>query len=164
MNSKSIPYAAVSIITVNHKEVLILKRAINPVDPWSGQLSLPGGRVEAFDNSTLDAAIRETKEECNIDLNRNKLQKELPTEFAGSSALAVKPFHFNLGQKPKIVLETAEHSEFYWVKIDYLLNLEHHEYKKLSTDSPEKIFPSITVGKTPLWGFTYKVLKDFFKW
>ena len=164
MKSNSIPYAAVSIITVNYNEVLILKRAINPVDPWSGQLSLPGGRVEDFDNSTLDTAIRETKEECNIDLNLTELQKELPIEFAGSPELAVKPFHFNLSQKPKIVLETAEHSEFYWIKINYLLNQEHHKYKKLSIDFPEKKFPSITIGETPLWGFTYKVLKDFFKW
>ena len=74
--------AAVSIITIENKEVLILKRAINELDPWSGHLSLPGGRIEPEDQSPLDAAVRETMEECGIGLNKRDA-RALPPEIAG---------------------------------------------------------------------------------
>ncbi|MCM8539344.1 MAG: NUDIX domain-containing protein [Lentisphaeraceae bacterium] len=158
--------AAVSIITIENKEVLILKRAINPLDPWSGHLSLPGGKIEADDASPLDAAIRETMEECNILLNKCDAI-ELRPEAAGQRKdhfIKVAPFHFPLEKRPVIDLFLEEHSEFYWVPMDYLRNLDNHLYGNLSKDHPEREFSYIMVHGTPLWGFTYKVLSDFFNW
>lgn len=158
--------AAVSIITIENNEVLILKRAINPLDPWSGHLSLPGGKIESDDDSPLDAAIRETLEECNIELKKSEAV-ELQTEAAGQTKgtyIKVAPFHFTLNKRPDIDLQLEEHSEFYWVSMDYLRNLENHEFGNLSKDHPEKEFPFVMVHGTPLWGFTYKVLSDFFNW
>ena len=82
-------YAAVTIITFENKEVLILKRAINPLDPWSGHISLPGGRIET-NESPLEAAIRETHEECNILLNKEDVLAELPIASAGAPNLKVQ--------------------------------------------------------------------------
>ncbi len=158
--------AAVSIITIENKEVLILKRAINKQDPWSGHLSLPGGKIEPDDRSPLDTAVRETMEECGIRLEKHRAN-ELPPEIAGvrqNSFIKVLPFHFNLQKKPEIILALDEHSEFFWVPIDYLLDQSNHQYDYLSKDHPERQFPFVNVGDTYLWGFTYKVLSDFFKW
>ncbi len=41
-------------------QVLLIKRATRQGDPWSGDLALPGGKVENNETS-LQAAIRETK-------------------------------------------------------------------------------------------------------
>ena len=158
--------AAVSIITIENNEVLILKRAINPDDPWSGHLSLPGGKIEPDDSSPLDAAIRETHEECNILLNKSDAL-ELSPEAAGirkEHIIKVAPFHFPLLYKPEIDLQLEEHSEYYWVPIEYLSNLNNHSSGNLSIDHPEREFHYITINDTPLWGFTYKVLSDFFGW
>lgn len=158
--------AAVSIITIENSEVLILKRAINPDDPWSGHLSLPGGKIEPDDQSPLHAAIRETHEECNILLNHSDAI-ELSPEAAGvrkEERIKVAPFHFPLQYKPEIDLQLEEHSEYYWVSLNYLNNPDNHFYGSLSRDYPERRFPYIKVSNTPLWGFTYKVLSDFFNW
>ena len=158
--------AAVSIITIENKEVLILKRAINELDPWSGHLSLPGGRIEPEDQSPLDAAVRETMEECGIGLNKRDA-RALPPEIVGirqNNFLKVLPYHFKLTDRPKITLELKEHSEFFWVSLDYLSDINNHQYDYLSKDHPDRKFPFVTVGSTNLWGFTYKVLSDFFKW
>ena len=160
-------YAAVSIITFEKKEVLILKRAINPLDPWSGHLSLPGGRIESEDKSSKEAAKRETFEECGIKLTEDNLVKELKLEQAGmgiGKAVNVIPFHFDLESKPKITLQLEEHQDYYWVDINYLSNKKNHNQKHLSKDYPNILFPCIDIHGTPLWGLTYKVLADFFKW
>ncbi len=52
-------------------ELLFIKRAEYPADPWSGQIAFPGGREEAGDPTLTDTAIRETREETGIDLVRD---------------------------------------------------------------------------------------------
>ncbi|MCM8530480.1 MAG: NUDIX domain-containing protein [Lentisphaeraceae bacterium] len=159
-------FAAVTIITFENKETLILKRANNPLDPWAGHLSLPGGKIEKGE-SPLQAAMRETLEESGINLKISELQSQLPIEIAGaniSSSVKVQPYHFNLDYKPEIILELAEHQEYYWVSCEYLFNPKNHTSKQLSKDLPGKPFNCIDIQGTPLWGFTYKVLKDFYDW
>ena len=48
-------------------EVLLIKRAVNRRDPWSGDLAFPGGRQNAGETD-LETCIRETKEETGLDL------------------------------------------------------------------------------------------------
>jgi 8-oxo-dGTP pyrophosphatase MutT (NUDIX family) len=52
-------------------ELLFIKRAEYPGDPWSGQVAFPGGREEAADPTLADTVIRETREETGIDLVRD---------------------------------------------------------------------------------------------
>src|SRR5437868_134308 len=49
-------------------EVLFIHRAEHPLDPWSGHMAFPGGRVEPQDASEQAAAERETEEEVGLRL------------------------------------------------------------------------------------------------
>ena len=53
--------ATVAFVTEDRK-VLLIRRAENPNDPWSGQIAMPGGRVEPGE-SCEQAAVREALEE-----------------------------------------------------------------------------------------------------
>ena len=48
--------------------ILMMRRVEHPKDPWSGQISLPGGREEPEDPSLSVTARRETLEEVGLDL------------------------------------------------------------------------------------------------
>ena len=61
--NKEIP----SSVFNNNEEVLLARRMY---DPNKGEWSVPGGHVEK-NESTVNAAIREIKEECNISLSKN---------------------------------------------------------------------------------------------
>jgi len=51
------------------EELLFIKRATYPTDPWSGHVALPGGGAEPADEGEDEAtAAREAREEVGIDL------------------------------------------------------------------------------------------------
>lgn len=49
-------------------ELLLVKRAEYPGDPWSGHVAFPGGRREPGDPDLWHTAARETREETGLDL------------------------------------------------------------------------------------------------
>src|SRR5688572_28899501 len=51
-----------------HPELLFIERAEHPLDPWSGHMAFPGGRVDPGDPGPRHAAERETLEEVGLDL------------------------------------------------------------------------------------------------
>ena len=58
---------AAVLVCLHDEAVLLARRALHPLDPWSGHVGLPGGRWEEGDDSLLATALRETEEEVGID-------------------------------------------------------------------------------------------------
>lgn len=168
--SSQLPKAAVALIRTRAQdpEYLFLRRAENPLDPWSGHFALPGGRRDEGDADVLATCIRETREECGIILERGQLVQELPLAIAGKptgSPMYVAPFLFEVPHRPEVRLAALEIADFHWLSLSYLLDPANHDLVKLSLHAPEISFPCVRVGEAgnagAIWGFTYGVLKNF---
>jgi 8-oxo-dGTP pyrophosphatase MutT (NUDIX family) len=160
------PQAAVALIRISGRdpEYLLLRRAANPKDPWSGHFALPGGRREDTDHELLDTAIREAFEECGVRLTRQNLVQSLPLAMAGGwmgRPLVVAPFLFQVDAKPSLSLQDEEIAEYHWLALSYLCDPENRSSAALSGRNPDMLFPCIRVGTGAIWGFTYGVLKSF---
>ena len=72
--------AAVSLLLSENfqgTELLLIERAHQDGDPWSGQMAFPGGRRELQDETVLDTAIRETAEEIGVHLDvENRISRD----------------------------------------------------------------------------------------
>jgi len=166
-NSLSAPTASVAILewkTERGSKVLILQRAISNKDPWSGQLALPGGRLEEKDIDLLDTAIRETEEECGILLSREQLVAELPWAIAGRAVdrnVVVAPWHFCVDTELQVSLDPVEMSRYFWLDVAEFSQIERHTYfRPLGL---KKQMPCYILENQPLWGFTYGVLCRLFQ-
>jgi 8-oxo-dGTP diphosphatase len=156
--------AAVAIIRAKTPipHLLILRRAVNPADPWSGHFAFPGGRRDPEDLDLLETCIRETREECGLELTRADRVAELPPTKAGNALgkpVKVVPFVFEIPTRGSLRLDPVECAGAHWVPEDYLRDPANRAFITPLPD-PERRFPAIVLDGGHVWGFTYKVLVE----
>jgi 8-oxo-dGTP pyrophosphatase MutT (NUDIX family) len=159
--------AAVAVIRLISAEFhpephyLILRRAQNPLDPWSGHFAFPGGRREPEDIDLRAACLRETREECGLDLTFARLVTPLPITEAGNAlgrSVSVTPYLFELTALPEITLDPRECAASHWVSESHLRD-PGNQITFSPLPGTDRQFPGIRLGDGVVWGFTYKVLE-----
>jgi len=104
-------------------ELLFIKRAEYPADPWSGQVAFPGGREEAGDANLADTALRETREETGIDLRNDGTVigtlDDLRPQTTGLPAIIVRPYVVLLKRADSLLL-SDEVALAFWVPLEEL--------------------------------------------
>ncbi len=104
-------------------ELLFIKRADYPADPWSGQIAFPGGREEAGDANLADTALRETREETGIDLRNDGAVigtlDDLRPQTIALPAIIVRPYVVLLNRADSLLL-SDEVALAFWVPLEEL--------------------------------------------
>jgi 8-oxo-dGTP pyrophosphatase MutT (NUDIX family) len=140
--------------------VLLMKRTERTGDPWSGHISLPGGRYDKRDLDLLACAIRETREELGIDLEGARLLGNLPTLSplsAGPNGMEVTPFVFAT-QEPVEAHVSAEAAAAFWLPIETAMSGALDDlYTYPGTD---RQFPSWRYEGHVIWGLTFRILAE----
>jgi 8-oxo-dGTP pyrophosphatase MutT (NUDIX family) len=145
-------------------ELFFIIRAQSPTDPWSGHIAFPGGRKELDDPTLLATAIRETREEVGIDLERGELLARLPDVPAyirtRGGQLVVTPFVFAMREA---VTPTLNHevAGTLWVPVGKLARGEGKGMYAFSWEDKDHELPCIRLdpGQHVLWGITHRMLE-----
>lgn len=143
-------------------EVLLMRRADHPGDPWSGHVSFPGGGHEPDDIDLLHTALRETHEEVGLDLDAQArlLARLTPIAAVGRGRilpLDITPFVFRL--EADVQPGTSDEArEVFWLPlapvVAGVLDTEHryqhgHVIRRL---------PAWDWSGHRIWGLTYRML------
>jgi len=148
-----------------HLEVLMIRRAEHPEDPWSGHMAFPGGRVDPTDLGPLSAARRETLEEISLDLERDgALIGELshvPAVAHGKRVpMVILPYVFELRGDPELVPDTREVAETVWVPLPFLANHDNRETMKRTFGGVPVTLPCYFYEGRRIWGLTLRMLDE----
>lgn len=141
-------------------ELLLIKRAEHPGDPWSGQMALPGGRRDPADPNLLATVTRETSEEVGVELRPEWLLGELDDlnpRIRTLPPVVVRPFVFGLPSRPSI-RTSSEVALFLWV------GLEEFTDRRNRTEIPvpgRGTYPGIAVQGHVVWGMTARIIVPF---
>ena len=104
-------------------ELLFIKRADYPADPWSGQVAFPGGREEAGDANLAHTAMREAREETGIDIGRDGTVigtlDDLRPQSTRLPAIIVRPYVVLLNRVESLVL-SDEVALAFWIPLGVL--------------------------------------------
>ena len=146
-------------------ELLFIRRAESPIDPWSGHMAFPGGRVDPRDTGPLGAVVRETREEVALDLDR---EARLVGELSHVPAIAhgrpvpmvIFPFVFELTGDAELVPDEAEVQEALWVPFSFLLDVKNRgSIEKKIAGVPMRL-PAYRLDGRVIWGLTLKMIDE----
>lgn len=149
--------------------VLLMKRAEHPLDPWSGHVSLPGGRVDPQDANTRAAAAREALEELGVDLDRDAtlvggLAPLVAKAHGRALDLRVHPWVWRV-ERDLALVPNEEAEEGFWMSLtdafdgtlDHTHRIEHAGETLLR---PAWLAPS-GEREHVVWGLTFHILRRF---
>ncbi len=149
-------------------ELLLIQRAFNEKDPWSGQVAFPGGKFEPADLNSRTTAERETVEEVGIQLLPQDYIGRLD-DVLGPSSSEIKSVHLScFVYCLRQIVETQHNYEVarvLWVPVSRLndaRNIELFQHPQV----PGKMMRGISLeANSPLllWGLSLKVLWSLFE-
>jgi 8-oxo-dGTP pyrophosphatase MutT (NUDIX family) len=163
------PFREAAVAIVLHAResgphVLMLRRATHDGDPWSGQIGLPGGRMEPGDASLLETAIRETREETALDLLASRLLGALDEVRPRTPALPpiiVRPFVFTLGEHSVPPLAASpEVAELFWAPLEALLDPAAAGHATVRIRGDDRTVDAIEFEGRIVWGMTERILRS----
>ena len=163
------PHSAVAIIlteTSDGPAVLLMERATNEHDLWSGQIGFPGGRMEKKDSSPRQTAERETREELGVDLSRAGYIGSLSDLVPGGLPMVVSCFVYVVEQPPSLYLEHDEVARAFWFPLREMKNPARRTHVDLHFRGRSRRFPAVGLGgetEQPLWGISYRLLRNLCK-
>ncbi len=108
------PLRAAGVLIVCAGEVLLLKRGGD--GDHAGEWCIPGGKIEDGETSA-QAAVRETVEEAGIVVPIEAIAEWTRTINGG---VDFTTYVASIADKPEVVLDETESSEFVWCKLDAL--------------------------------------------
>jgi len=143
-------------------EILFIRRAEHPQDPWSGQMAFPGGRAEPGEEDLKATAVRETAEEIGVDLERTAECLGILDEVRAMArmrpvSLTILPFVFRLREEVAPVLSDEVRS-LHWIPLDDLLAAERRSVMDYVQEGATVQFPCLRVEDVVIWGLTYRML------
>ncbi len=147
-------------------EVLLIRRAEHPDDPWSGHMAFPGGRKDPTDPDLLSTALRETREEIGLDLSPpqdllGRLDDVEAIARAKRTGMVISQFVFAVDDAGELT-PNHEVAETIWAPIGPMIRRENATTKHYVYQGTEMELPAFDVGGRVVWGLTYHMLQRLF--
>lgn len=174
-SEQSILKAAVAIILRDGEhstELLMMQRAKHERDPWSGQMSFPGGKIDPDDVDAKAAAVREAFEEVGADLNDDDFVGQLDDlcgfKVGDVFSVHVACFVFK-PQRELLLIANGEVADMVWLPISVLSDrVNAYDYKH--PKDPALSMPAVMIDEVKeqiLWGLSLRMLAnlhDLLEW
>ena len=148
-------------------DALVIERARSRRDPWSGQMALPGGRLDRADAGLVGAAVRETMEETGVDLiaagtllGRIEAMRPLGVRIP---AISIWPFVFQVDAGAVARVASREVASVHWFPVEALLDPDNRGTHPWTYGGVVRQFPCIRLEGRVIWGLTYRILTRLFE-
>ena len=155
--------AAVLIPIVDHAQptVLLTQRAAH-LNDHAGQISFPGGKIDATDASPLDAALREAGEE--IGLGREFIDPIGYLDlYATGFGFRILPTLARIKPGFKLRINEDEVDDAFEVPLAFLMNPANHQLHSKEFRGMERSYYAMPFAERYIWGATAGILRVLYE-
>ncbi|MCH2525892.1 MAG: CoA pyrophosphatase [Dehalococcoidia bacterium] len=160
VNSDGLIEAAVAILVYPKPDSLtiILNKRTDRVEHHKGEISFPGGGRDPEDDSILDTALRETREEMGIAPEDIEIIAQLD-QVSTRSGFSITPFVGIIPPDYDFEVSNIEIAEVLEVPIESLLDTENQveDDRVWGDEIPSKQY-SYLYGSHIIWGATARII------
>jgi 8-oxo-dGTP pyrophosphatase MutT (NUDIX family) len=137
--------------------VMILR---NPGGVHGGQIAFPGGKHDPEDETMLDTALREVREELGLDVVRADVLAELPMQQTRTTGYRVFPYLARITLPEQWQIAEREIAELFDVKLSDLTRPGARDkmIDRLPTWEKAQQVSFYQIGSHRLWGLSYRIL------
>ena len=137
--------------------VMILR---NPGGVHGGQIAFPGGKHDPADETMLDTALREVREELGLGVPRENILAELPMEQTRTTGYRVFPYLARILVPDQWQIAEREIAQLFEVKLSDLTRPGAHDrmIDRLPTWEKAQQVSFYQIGPHRLWGLSYRIL------
>ena len=138
--------------------VMILR---NPGGVHGGQIAFPGGKHDPEDETMLDTALREVREELGLVIDRSDVLAELPMEQTRTTGYRVFPYLARIAVPDRWQIAEREIAEIVDVKLTDLTRGDAHDkmIERFPTWQKAEQVSFYRIGGHRLWGLSYRILQ-----
>jgi 8-oxo-dGTP pyrophosphatase MutT (NUDIX family) len=161
-NSPSLPAAVlVPVVAREEPTVLLTQRSATlPVHP--GQISFPGGKLDAADPDPLATALREASEEIGLDAGFIDPLGYLDTYLSGTG-FRIVPVVALISPAFHLQLNPAEVDEAFEVPLSFLMTPGNHARHSREWKGVRRSFYAMPYGERYIWGVTAGILRKLYE-
>lgn len=167
VHAEDVLQAAVAVVLrgSGELELLLIKRAHHEEDPWAGHMALPGGRRDPNDGDLVETAVRETREETGLHLDRQghhlgRLGRVAP-QSVRLPRISIHPFVFGVPWDAEAAVASTELEAVHWVRLAELTDPGNRDRVEIRVEGGVREFPCYRVADEVVWGLTYRILSEF---
>ncbi|MCH2221496.1 MAG: CoA pyrophosphatase [Dechloromonas sp.] len=138
--------------------VLLTQRTAHLRD-HAGQISFPGGRVEAHDQTPIETALRETEEEIGLSRERVEIVGFLP-EYRTGTGFRVTPVVALVRPPFDLRPDPFEVAEIFEVPLAFLIDPANHQQHSLHYRGALRHYFAMPYGDYFIWGATAGMIRS----
>jgi 8-oxo-dGTP pyrophosphatase MutT (NUDIX family) len=154
--------AAVMVPLVRRPEALhlLLTQRTAHLSDHAGQISFPGGRVEAQDGSREETALRETEEEIGLSRDRVRVLGRLP-DYEIPSGFRITPVVAWIEPPFELTLDPFEVACAFEAPLSHFLDLARYQRREYRFRGRHRHYMAIPYEGRYVWGATAGMLYSF---
>lgn len=162
--------AAVAVVVredENGLSVLLTERARREADPWSGDMSFPGGRLQAGDAGGGAAACRETSEETGLCLDEHhrigRLHDRITRAHRQPRPMVVSPFVYRYPENAGAFTLNHEVENTVWIPLAFLAAKKNRSKMNWKMGRIKIPVPCYDYQQYRVWGLTLLMLDELLR-
>lgn len=163
MSSFKIAAVLIPLVMRDEGLSLLLTHRAAHLNNHAGQISFPGGRVEATDGSSIETALRETQEEIGLDRRHVEVIGALP-QYRTATGYDVTPVIALIQQPFVLTPDPIEVASIFEVPLSFLMDAKNHQRRSLElpNGAGTRTFYAMPYQQHFIWGATAGMLRNLF--